>query len=61
MFIRDAAPEMLILNFGRITEDILDEVKNIFLAVPATVQARVLLTGIQHPAAALTFTESPEP
>lgn len=52
---------MLILNFGRITEDILDEVKNIFLAVPATVQARVLLTGIQHPAAALTFTESPEP
>ena len=34
---------------ARVTTDILDEVKTIFLALPADIQARILLTAIQHP------------
>mmetsp|Transcript_7168 Transcript_7168/g.11403 ORF Transcript_7168/g.11403 Transcript_7168/m.11403 type:complete len:899 (-) Transcript_7168:840-3536(-) len=34
---------------ARITEDILHEVKNIFLAMPDDSQARVLLTAVRHP------------
>lgn len=34
---------------ARVTEDILDEVKSVFLALPADIQARILLTAIQHP------------
>jgi len=36
---------------ARISEDILQEVKTIFLAVPGDIQARVLLTAILHPVA----------
>lgn len=34
---------------ARISEDILDEVRTIFLALPPDVQARVLLTAVTHP------------
>ena len=33
---------------ARISEDILSQVRQIFLALPAGIQARVLLTGIRH-------------
>lgn len=34
---------------ARITEDILDQVKEIFLAAPGDIQARILLTALRHP------------
>lgn len=36
---------------ARITDDILGEVKGIFLALPPHVQSRVLLRAIKHPTA----------
>ena len=38
-------------NDARITEDILQQVKKVYLSLPADIQARVLLTAIQHPSA----------
>lgn len=34
---------------ARVTEDILDQVKQIFLAAPPAIQARILLTALRHP------------
>jgi hypothetical protein len=34
---------------ARINEDLLNQVKSVFLALPADIQARVLLTAIRHP------------
>jgi len=46
---------------ARITEDILKEVKHIFLAMPADLQTRVLLTALRHPLAQIPLDEaSPE-
>jgi len=46
---------------ARITEDILTEVKSIFLAMPPALQTRVLLTAVRHPiASADPATASPD-
>ena len=44
---------------AQIPEDILTQVKNIFLALPAPIQARILLTAVQHPAARTSWAEDP--
>ncbi|GBG26888.1 Hypothetical Protein FCC1311_031102 [Hondaea fermentalgiana] len=46
---------------ARITEDMLKEVKHIFLAMPGDLQTRVLLTALRHPLARIPLDEaSPE-
>ena len=42
---------------AQISEDVLTQVKGIYLALPAPIQARILLTAVQHPAARTSWAE----
>ena len=45
---------------AQIPEEILTQVKLVFLALPAAIQARILLTAVQHPSARISQTEQQE-
>ena len=42
---------------AQIPEEILVQVKQVFLALPSRIQARILLTAIQHPAARTSWAD----